>query len=257
MSNREAFRDEMVEPGHFVGLKFDSGWWFIQAIGTEYVEVKPWVLENEDENRDVVGAGEAGVNTQNIVDTNNNKILEPNDEDRNIVHQVFYGVEPSRMQVFSLFGRDRNKALENYDEPGEPGVFFDGFDSPYNHPDPKTEVFYVNSMAPLRFQPYNPMDEPAEARLSFHVNKIRYTTVTDMGLMKAMLQGQQPAKLEMMGLGVQDSDQVGVPSWTRDAFSEHIHTTREILDSDENSNGDDTAFGRQVGGSAELERSGN
>lgn len=240
---------ELVEPGHFVGLKFNSGWWFIQCIGTEYTEVKPWTLLNDEGNRDVIPAETAGINNQNITDSNDNRILEPNDEDRNTIHQVFYGIHPSRMQVFSLFGRDRNVALEDFDEPGEVGVYFNGFDSPYDNPDPKTEMMYVNSIAPFRLQPYNPMSEPAEARLSLHVNKIRYITVTDKMLMKAMLQGQQRAKLEMAGLGVQDADQVGVPSWLSSAFGEHIHTTREILEAEDS---EDNESERTLGGAAEL-----
>ena len=85
-------------------------------------------------------------------------------------------------------------------------------------------------MAPLRLQAYNPMDEAAEARLSFHINKLRYTTVTDRSLMKAMLQGQQPARFSMLGGGVQNRNQVGIPNWVDEAFSDHIHTTKEILD---------------------------
>lgn len=245
-----SYRDKLVQPGHFIGLKFDKGWWFIQAIGIEYVEAKPWTLENSNGNRNTLSANTSGTNDQNIADSNSNRILEPNDEERNTVHQIFYGVSPSRMQVFTLFGRDRNVALEDYDEPGEVGAWMSGHDSPYDNPAPETEVFYINDMAPLRFQPYNPMSESHEAKMSFHVNKIRYITVTNKNVMKAILQGQQPGKMVMMGLGANDNDQVGIPSWLNRAFGEHIYTTGEILEPSEEQT---TEPSRVVEGAANLQ----
>lgn len=248
----DAIRSEFLRPGHLAGLKFDDGWWFIQCIGTEYVEIKPWTLLNENDVRDVVGAGESGQNDQNIVDgSGNDRVLEPNDEDRNTVHQLFFGVAPSRMQLFSLFGRDRNVAIEDYDAPGEVGGYWSGNDTPYDNASPTTEVFYVNSMAPLRLQPYNPMDVAKEANVSFHINKVRYTTITDEDTQKAILQGQTPAKLHMMGLGVQNQNQVGVPSWLNEAFGEHIRSTEKILDPSSGNQQQQSA--RQIGSAVDLE----
>lgn len=227
---RQNQRDSrMLKPGMFAGLKFDEGWWFIQVVGTEYVEAKPITLQNEDETRGPIAPETAGVTTDQIEDSQGRQILEPDDSERNIINQIMYGVAPSRMQVFTLYGRDRNEALQDYDQPGHPGPYVNGFDSPYNNPTRESEIFYVNSMSPLRLQAFNPMSEANEAKLSVHVNKLRYTTVTDQSLMKAMLQGQQPARLSMMGEGVQNRDQVGIPTWLNEAFGEEIYTTDEIL----------------------------
>lgn len=238
-----------LRAGQYAGLHFDDEWWFIQTIGTEYEEVKPWTLQNSNGNRAAVSPDTAGVNDQNIIDPNNNKILEPNDQDRNIIHQILFGVAPSRMQVFRLFGRDRNNAVENYDEPGEPGAYVSGFDSPYNNPSPQTEVMYINSMAPLRLQPYNPTDTALEANVSFHINRMEYVTITDKGLMKSMLQGQQPAHFSIMGLGTEGSDRVGIPTWLNEAFGEHLYTTKEILQADSSGRGG----AADVASSAQLE----
>lgn len=221
--------NRMLRAGHYTGLKFDEGWWFVQVLATEYNEVKPVVMLNENDNRDVIAAGTAATETDEVEDGNNNKILEPTDDDRNTIFQLMYGVAPSRIQMFELYGRDRNRAVQDYDEPGDPAPAVSGYDSPYNNPSRESELFYVNSMSPLRLQAFNPMDESTEARLSFHVNKMRYATVTDKSLMKAMLQGQQPARLATLGGGVQDRNQVGIPTWVREAYSEHIHSTEEIL----------------------------
>lgn len=214
-------------------MQFDDEWWFVSITGTEYDEVKPWTLKNSNDNRAALSADTSGTNDQNITDPNGNKILEPDDQDRNIIHQILVGVAPTRMQVFTLFGRDRNNAVQNYDEPGEPGVYISGNDSPYDNPSPTSEVIYINSMSPLRLQPYNPTDTSLTAHVSFHIQKLKYATITDKNLMRAMLQGRQPAHLTMMGLGVNDADQVGVPTWLNEAFGEHLYSTEEILAADE------------------------
>lgn len=230
--NYEQRDSRFLQEGNFLGLKFNDGWWFIQVVGQEYNEVKPWVLQNENGDREEIGAQTASIQNDEIQDTNANNILEPDDSDRNLIHQVLYGVAPSRMQVFQLYGRNRPRAVENYDRPRDPGAYIAGYDSPYDNPSPQTEAFIINNMAPLRLQAFNPMSEPMEARLSLHVNKLRYTVITDRSLMKAMLQGQVPASFGMMGGGAQDSSQVGVPAWLDSAFGEDIYTTREILDAD-------------------------
>lgn len=235
--NHKQRDNRFMREGHFGGLKFDGGWFFYQVIGTEYTELKPYILKNENGNRDVIAAETAGSDQEEIQDTFNNQLIEPDNDERNSIFQILYGVAPSRMQVFLLFGRNRNVSLQDYDQPGDPAAYVNGFDSPYNNPSPHSEVFYVNDMSPIRVQAYNPMDESFEARVSFHVNKLRYVAVTDKGLMKAMLQGQQPANLAPAGLGIQNSTQVGIPTWLNEAFGEHIHTTREILDADSPENG--------------------
>lgn len=227
----------LLREGHYAGLKFDEGWLFIQVVGTEYVELKPFVLRNNDDERALIQAGESGSDTDEIRDSQDRKVLEPDDSERNSIFQIMYGVAPSRMRIFSLYGRERNKSLQDFDEPGDPAAFVNGFDSPYNNPTQEAEVFYVNSMSPLRLQAYNPMDEDEEARLSFHINKLRYNVVTDRGLMKSMLQGTQPARLSMLGGGIQNRDQVGIPNWVQEAFGEHIHSTDEVLSSNSNTGG--------------------
>jgi len=241
-----------LKTGHYLGLKFDRGWWFTQVVGTEYVELKPFVLLNENENRAVIASNTASVTNDEMEDSQDRKVLMPDDDERNTIFQIMYGIAPSRMQMFNLYGRDRPKSVQDYDSPGEPSGYVTGFDSPYNNPSREAEVYYVNDMSPLRIQAYNPMDEPKEARLSFHVNKLRYTTVTDKSLMKAMLQGQQPARLVSLGEGVQNRDQVGVPTWVNEAFSEHIMPTDEILSSSD-SGGVDSPLPSEA---AELQRRG-
>lgn len=225
--------------GQFIGLKFEEGWLFAHVLETEFIELKPWIVLNENDNRDVIGAQTSGSEDDEVKDALDRRQLMPNDSEQNLIFQIRYGVAPSRMQVFPIFGRDRAPNLTGTSEPGEPQVPVTGYDSPYNEPSEQTEQFIVNGQDFPSFQAYNPMDEAKEARVSFHVNKLKFAVVEDTGLKKAMLQGQQPAKLHPVGLGAQRRDQVSTPAWLNDNFGEEIESTQQILShgEDDSSNG--------------------
>lgn len=227
--NKERQHFNVLQPGNFVGMEFQEGWWFIQVLGSEFIELKPWILLNENEERDVIAAQTAGSQDDEIVDTVDRNFLIPQESEQNLVFHIQFGIAPSRMQVYPIFGRERAPNLRGTAEPGTPQVPVTGFDSPYNEPSEQMEMFIVNNQDIPSFQAFNPTDEALEARLSFHVNKLKYATVTDVNLMKAMLQGQQPFRSHMTGLGVQDADKLRVPNWLSDAFGDHILETEEIL----------------------------
>lgn len=227
--NREQRDTRFLRAGNFVGLHWDEGWWFLQVIGTSELEMKPWILLNENGNRAAIAANTSG-NEDQIQDSNARNLLEPNDSERNLVYQILIGVAPSRMQLFPLFGRDQNLGMEDSITPGEDELWLMGFDSPYNNPSQQSEVFYVNDMTQLKLQAFNPMPESKEARVSFHINKLRYATVTDVNMMKAFLQSQIPSHKHMMGLGAQNRHQLQAPEWLTDTFGENIKTTAEILE---------------------------
>lgn len=215
--------------GQFLGLKFASGWFFVRVLETEFIELKPWILLNDSGNREAIPAETAGSEDDEVLDTNDRHFLVPEDNEQNLVFQIRYGIDPSRMQIYPIFGRDRSPNLVGSAEPGSPQIPVNGFDSPYNDPTEQSELFVMNSQEFPSFQAYNPMDEAEEARLSFHVNKMKYAAITDINVMKAMLQGQQPARLHPMGHGAQRRDQLGVPAWLNRTFGDHIYTTEDIL----------------------------
>lgn len=221
-------QEGVLQTGHFLGLKFDEGWWFTQVLSTSQLELKPWQLLNDSDNRAEIPANTAG-NPDTIVDENNRKLLEPNDDERSLIFQIRTGIAPSRIQLFPQFGREQNLGLENSITPGEDEIWVSGYDSPYNDATEQGEVFYINNMAPLRLVAFNPNDEPLPAKASFLVNKVHYATVTDINLMKAMLQNQVTAKKHPAGLGATDTDQLDLPEWVSRAFGEHIYETEEIL----------------------------
>jgi hypothetical protein len=221
--------EKFLRTGHFLGLKFQEGWWFIHVLETEMDILKPWILLNENENRGPIGAQTSGTE-DDIDDINANPILIPGDQQKELLFQARIGIAPSRMQLFYLYGRERNNALEIYDEGGDPAPIVNGFDSPYNNPEPISEVFTLNDMAPLRLQAFNPMDEAKEARISVHVNKIKYATVTNVNLMNSFLQGQIPARLQPAGRGAERENQIRAPNWLRSTFGEHIKTTQSIFE---------------------------
>lgn len=229
---KQDITEKFLQTGHFLGLKFDEGWWFVHILETEMDTLKPWILLNENENRAAIAAGTAGTE-DNIRNTVGEEIIIPDDDEKDLIFQARVGIAPSRMQLFYVYGRERNNALQSYDEPGDPAPIINGFDSPYNDPAPITEVFPINDMSPLRLQAYNPMDEAEEARLSIHVNKMKYATVTNVDLMNSFLQGQLRARLSPAGRGAQRQDQIRAPGWLQDTFGDHILTTEEIFQQSE------------------------
>lgn len=222
----------LVDTGHFVGLKFSQGWLFVHVLETEYVELKPWILLNENDNRAAIASNTAGSQDDEIVDEVGRQLIEPDDDEQNLVFQVFVGASPSKIQIFPIFGRDRRPNLTGGSEPGDPHFLFNGYDSPYNNPSEQAEFFLLDAIDSLSFQAYNPLPESTEARLSFHVNKFKYAVVEDKGLMKAFLQGQMPFRDHSVGLGAQAQDQSKAPGWLIERFGDVILTTREILNSD-------------------------
>lgn len=228
---RQETRDpRSLKTSNYLGLKFsDEGWWFVQILETEFIELKPWILLNENGNRAEIAAQTAGSEDDEFVDTTGRNYLVPRDDEQNLIFQVQFGIAPSRMQIYPFFGRDRVPNLRGTAEPGEPQVPYTGFDSPYNNPSRKAELFTINDMEFPKLQAFNPMDEAAEAKLSFHVTKMKYATIDDQDTQRALLQGQIPARFSPMGLGAQARDQLKIPNWLRDAFGQHIRTTEDIL----------------------------
>lgn len=217
-----------LRTGHFLGLKFDGGWWFVQVLSTSQLELKPWQLPDDNGNKAEIPAQTAGTYDE-IRDNNDQLLLEPGDDERSQIFQIFVGAAPSRVQLYPQFGREQNLGLETSIAPGEDEIWTDGFNSPYGSITAPGELFYMNNMSRLRLTAYNPTDTAFPAKLSFFVNKIKYATVTDVNLMKAMLQNQVTAKKHPVGLGATDKDQLSPPEWVSNAFGEHIYSTKEIL----------------------------
>lgn len=226
-----------LKTSNVVGLAFDDGWLFARVTATEYVELKPFTLKNENGDREAIAPNTAGVSSDRITDQAGNNLLQPAKEDKNLIFHVMYGVAPSRMQVFEMFGRNRPKGLENYDEPGDPAPIINGFDSPYNDPTQEAEMFVVAEQSKPKLQAFNPTEESLEANISFHVNKLRYGVITDPNVQKAMLQGSIPFKAYPMGGGAQDNDRIPLPSWLNERFGDSIRTTQEILSTDSEGDG--------------------
>lgn len=241
-----------VSAGHFVGLKFSEGWWFLQVLGTSYLELKPWVMLNENGDRDVIASQTTG-NQDDILDEQSRDQIEPDDSERGTVNQIMFGIHPSRVQLLPFFGREQNLGLEKDIEGGEDEVWVDGYDSPYNNPSTRSEIFYLNDMAPLRLAAHNPMDVATEARLSIHINNIHYATVTDVSKMKDMLEGKIVSKTHHLGLGSTRKDQIDTPEWVERSFGEHIKTTQEILSEEGSSGGNGGGGGLDISQGTELE----
>lgn len=239
-------------PGHYVALKLNDGWWFTQVLGSTVEEYKPYVLANENGNADVIASETAG-NEDEMTDSNNRHFLEPNDDERNVMHQVLVGVDPSRMELTPIFGREQNLGLESALSPGGDDQWLSGTTSPYSNPTEQGEVFIINDMSRFTLRAYNPTDRAREARVRFVVNKLNYATVTNVNLMKAILQNQITAKRHELGLGALEKDQLDAPTWLSNAFGEHIMSTAEIINNGDTSQLNRGADTLDFRGSTELE----
>ena len=220
--------NRQVETGNYVGLKFDDGWMFLNVLEVERIDLKPYVLYNEDNEREEIAPRTAGTTDDEIIDELGRQLVEPNDSAKELMFQVLVGVAPSRMQVYPMYGRSRAPNLRGGAEPGDPQVPLTGYDSPYNNPSLQGEFFTTNDMNTLQLQAYNPMDEPKEARLSMYVNKFRYSVVENVDLMRSFIDGQVPFRSHPMGLGAKNTDQLSTPGWIESRFGDVILTTREI-----------------------------
>lgn len=232
----EDYEHRNLQMGNYLGLKFEEGWFFTIIQETEYIELKPWILMNSSDTRGTISANTAGSQDDEIEDTIARHLVEPADDEQNLIFQLSVGIAPSRMQVYPIFGRDRSPNLQGGAEPQDPQVPMTGFDTPYNNPTSQGEIFTVDGMSNLSLQAYNPMDEAEEARLSIGVNKMKYVVIDDVEVMADFVQGRRPVRAHPVGLGSQTSEQVRTPTWMEDAFGDAIKTTEEILEESENTN---------------------
>lgn len=228
----------LLQTGNYAGLKFEEGWFFIHVLETEFIELKPFILLNENNEREAIAPATAGTTDDEILDRVERELVTPRKNERNLIFQNFVGVAPSRVQLFPVFGRDRSPNLVGGSEPGNAQVPLNGYDSPYNNPSAQGELFTTEGMNDMKLQAYNPMEEETEVRVSFHVNKLKYAVIDDLNRMGGFLRGEIPWRSHSVGLGAQTNDQVRAPSWMLDKFGDAIYTTREILEDTSGGNGE-------------------
>lgn len=221
--------NRILQTGNYLGLKFSDGWVFLHVLESERIDLKPWILYNQNNEREAIPPRTAGSEDDEIKDEVNRHLVTPRDRERDQIFQLQVGIAEDRIQLYPQFGRDSNPNLVGGAEPGDPQVPVDGFDSPYNDPSERGEFFSLNDIDDFALQAYNPTDEPLEARISFHVNKFRYAVLEDRGMMRGFLQGQIPWKDHIMGLGASQNDQIRAPGWFTERFGDNIYTTEEIL----------------------------
>lgn len=222
--------DRRLRTGNYGGIKFSEGWFFFHVAETEYIELKPYVLSNENDVSGEIAPSTAGSEDSIIEDTLNRRLAEPGDDEKNLLFQVLVGIAPSRMQLYPMFGRDRSPNLEGGAEPGDPQTPITGYDSPYNNPAEYFQFLTFNDQSKLNLQAFNPMRESAEARISVHVNKMKYLAVEDDDLMAGFIQGQVPFKDFSTAMAAQNNDQARVPEWMNSRFGDLIKSTQQILE---------------------------
>jgi len=227
----------ILQTGNYLGLKFSDGWVFTHVLESERLDLKPWILLNDENEREPIPPNTSGTTDDEIRDEVNRRLVTPRDSEKDHIFQIAVGIGESRIQLYPQFGRDSTPNLAGGAEPGDPQVPLNGYDSPYNQPTERGEFFLINDMDDFALQAYNPTDEPLEGRISIHVNKFKYAVLEDRSTMKGFLQGQIPWKDHIMGLGSRNNDQIRAPGWFTERFGDNIFTTEEILSFEGGQNG--------------------
>lgn len=112
----------------------------------------------------------AGTGWNNIQDSNNTYILEPQNE--NVLYQYWYGISPSVARLYRRFppGVDRGALLQTRNPGVDPEGYIDGVTSPLRIPSPITETHVIKGLRPSYYG-YHPYAIPATitVRMSFYV----------------------------------------------------------------------------------------
>lgn len=149
----------------------------------------------------------AGTGWNNIQDSSNTYILEPQNE--NLLHQYWYGIAPSYARVYRRYppGVDRGALLATRNPGVDPEGYIDGVASPLRIPSPITETLVIKGLRPSYYG-YHPYAVPSSitVRLSFYV--------AVYGLTHIKAEEVDPKAVRLVTIGGRVPPQA--PSWVRE-----------------------------------------
>jgi len=177
--------DTFLKPNERLVVAFQEGPVFFKVTGREIVRYEPYE----------VGVVQAGQVKRNVIpkDANDDIILEP--EFNRFIHHVLTGVAPEEAEVLLEFPpRTLRYAVHGAPVAGGPQKWIDGVTSPFNDPNPESELIIFKDLYPA-FQVYNAGDEDIYAMLSFKVAKYTYRIIDDENKIEAILDGRKKAKI--------------------------------------------------------------
>lgn len=120
--------------------------------------------------------------------------------DCNHVYQVFLGIRPSAIRQYLYYPLE--KSTRGLDVKPifskSPYGYIDGFESPYNSPSEKTEIWIPKGID-VGFSWHNPLNSAEQIDLNILVVKYLTKVVRDADTVEGVLKGRVPARIATLG----------------------------------------------------------
>lgn len=217
MTVGKRIEDEYLQPGHFLGLKFSDGYYFMKILAREWSFLKYNLYYDTSTTTLATVTATSAWNDVQVSTSDARNQLAPEDSRRDQLYQIFYGISPSVAEVYTQYvsRMDRNSLIGTRAVPGDVG-YVNGEQSPYNDPSVKTQMFTLNQLTPA-FKAYNPSDYTITVYAAFHVMKYTYEPVKDTNIIREFMKSQRRVRLETMG-GIDEGRILTAPSWLQTEY---------------------------------------
>jgi hypothetical protein len=121
-------------------------------------------------------------------------------ENCNHVYQVFMGWRPGAVRQYLYYPFDtprRNLDVKNvYTK--SPFGYIEGFESEYDMPSPKTELFIPKDVE-VGFAWWNPLPEPVDVEVNILIRRMTVDFLRDVDIVEKILTNKQPCRLVSPG----------------------------------------------------------
>lgn len=208
---------EWLQESHYVGLQFADGWYFVRLTGKEPTNLKYNLAYDATHTAHTAGQITAAWDDVPVSAQDDRKQLSPGTDHRRELYQIFYGINPSNIQLYLQFvSRQDRWNLVRQRNAGDDFGFITGEESPYFDPSVKTELFTINEVYPA-FKAENISADTQTIYLNFQIMKYTYDPVKSADLIKDFLLGNRRVKLYSMGLST--DQMITAPQWWAEYFS--------------------------------------
>jgi hypothetical protein len=121
-------------------------------------------------------------------------------EDCDHVYQVFMGWKPGvvRQYLYYPFDTPRRNLDVKKVYTKSPFGYIDGFESEYDKPSPKTELFIPKDVE-VGFGWWNPSSEPVDVEMNILIRRMTVEMLRDVDLVEKILTNKQPCRLVSPG----------------------------------------------------------
>jgi len=223
----KTIEDMWLEAGYYLALQFDNGWHVVRMLGRERTSLKNYNLKYNSTTT-THATGTTTADWDEPTDSQNRKYLEPEDNHKDQLYQIFWGGSPvsADIRFFTQFisRQDRGSLTGTRAVPGDVG-FIDSEVSPYNNPSVQTKLFTIYDRSPV-FKAYNATLNTQTIHMNFHVMKYLYEVIKDKNLIKELLApGQRRCEKYTMG-GI--DRMITPPEWWSQKFSGVPKTFEEL-----------------------------